>query len=102
MFATYRPIFSLLSSTAFLLAASGLHGLLLPLRGQAEGFSTATLGLLGTAWAAGFMAGCYFAPWLVRRVGHVRAFGAFSASGAIIALLTGLWIEEASWIVLRA
>jgi len=102
MFVSYRPIFSLLSSTAFLLAASGLHGLLLPLRGQAEGFSTATLGLLGTAWAVGFMAGCYFAPWLVRRVGHVRAFGAFSASGAIIALLTGLWIAEAPWIVLRA
>lgn len=102
MFATYRPIFSLLSSTAFLLAASGLHGLLLPLRGQAEGFSTATLGLLGTAWAAGFMAGCFFTPRLVRRVGHVRAFSAFAASGAIIALLTGLWIEEMAWIVLRA
>ena len=31
---------------------AGLHGLLLPLRGQAEGFSTAALGLMGTAWAA--------------------------------------------------
>ena len=51
MFATYRPILSLLRGTAFLLAASGLHGLLLPLRGQLEGFSTASLGLMGTAWA---------------------------------------------------
>lgn len=102
MLATYRPILALLSSTGFLLAAAGLHGLLLPLRGQAEGFSTATLGLLGTAYAAGFMAGCFFAPWLVRRVGHVRAFGAIAASGAIIALLTGLWIDEVVWIVLRA
>ncbi len=40
MLAAYRPILSLLRGTAFLLAASGLHGLLLPLRGQAEGFST--------------------------------------------------------------
>jgi MFS family permease len=102
MLATYRPIFSLLRGTAFLLAASGLHGLLLPLRGQAEGFSTASLGLFGTAWAGGFIAGCYFAPRLVRKVGHVRAFGAFAASGAIIALLTGLWIDEYVWIVLRA
>ncbi|MBS3649992.1 MFS transporter [Pseudaminobacter sp. 19-2017] len=102
MFATYRPILSLLRGTAFLLAASGLHGLLLPLRGQQEGFSTVTLGLLGTAWAAGFVAGCFFAPRLVRRAGHVRAFGAFAASGAIIALLTGLWIDEVAWIVLRA
>jgi len=44
MFAAYRPILSLLRGTAFLLAASGLHGLLLPLRGQEEGFSTAALG----------------------------------------------------------
>ena len=102
MFATYRPILSLLRGTAFLLAASGLHGLLLPLRGQAEGFSTAALGLMGTAWASGFVAGCYFAPRIVRRAGHVRAFGTFAASGAIIALLTGLIINEYAWILLRA
>ena len=102
MFATYRPIFSLLRGTAFLLAASGLHGLLLPLRGQAEGFSTTSLGLLGTAWAGGFIAGCFLAPRLVRKVGHIRAFGAFAASGAIIVLLTGLMINEYAWIVLRA
>ena len=102
MFAAYRPILSLLRGTAFLLAASGLHGLLLPLRGQAEGFSTASLGLLGTAWAGGFVTGCFFAPRLVRRVGHVRAFGAFAASGAIVALMTGLLIDQYAWIVLRA
>ncbi|MBI1622524.1 MFS transporter [Aquamicrobium zhengzhouense] len=102
MFITYRPIFSLLSGTAFLLAASGLHGILLPLRGQAEEFSTAALGLLGTAWAGGFVAGCYFIPRLVRKVGHVRAFGALAASAAIIALLSGLMIGEVVWILLRA
>lgn len=102
MLASYRPIFSLLRGTAFLLAASGLHGLLLPLRGQAEGFSTASLGLLGSAWAGGFIAGCFYAPFLVRNVGHVRAFGAFAAFAAIIALMTGLWIDEYAWIALRA
>lgn len=102
MLAAYRPIFSLLRGTAFLLAAAGLHGLLLPLRGQAEGFSTVSLGLLGTAWAAGFVTGCLLAPRLVRRVGHVRAFGAFAASAAIIALLTGLFIDPFVWIPLRA
>ena len=102
MFATYRSIASLLGGTAFLLAASGLHGLLLPLRGQEEGFSTVSLGLLGTAWAVGFVAGCYFAPLLVAKVGHVRAFGAFAASGAMVALTTGLWIDELAWIGLRA
>ena len=103
MFAAYRPILSLLRGTAFLLAASGLHGLLLPLRGQLEGFSTASLGLMGTAWAGGFVTGCFFAPRLVRRAGHVRAFGAFAASGADRrAADRALVIDEYVWIVLRA
>lgn len=101
MLSTVGSIIALLLGTALLLAGSGLHSLLLPLRGQAEGFSTTALGLLGTAWAGGFVAGCYFAPRLVRRVGHVRAFGAFAASGATIALLTGIVVEETIWIVLR-
>lgn len=101
MFASFGPILALLGGTAFLLIGSGLHGLLLPLRGQMEGFSTASLGLLGTAWAGGFVAGCIIAPHLVRRVGHVRSFGAFAATGAIIALLTGLVVQEYFWIFLR-
>jgi MFS family permease len=96
------PIFSLLLGTAFLLAANGLHGLLLPMRGTAEGFSAASLGLLGTSWASGFVLGCILAPRLVMRIGHVRAFSAFAAINAIIALMTGLLVEPISWIVLRA
>ena len=101
MLANYSSIFSLLRGTAFLLAASGLHNLLLPLRGQAEGFSTFSLGLLGTAYAGGFVAGCVFAPRLVRRVGHVRAFGTFAASAAIIVLFTGLVVNEEAWVLSR-
>lgn len=102
MFASLRPIFALLCGTAFLLAASGLHGLLLPLRGQEEGFSTTALGLLGTAWAAGFVLGCFLCPRLVRRAGHIRSFAALAATAAIVAMMSGLWIGEVGWIVLRA
>lgn len=87
---------------AFLLAGNGLHGLLLPMRGAAEGFPPTDLGLLGTSWATGFVLGCLFAPRLVRRTGHVRAFSAFAATIAIIALLTGLLVDPYWWIVLRA
>lgn len=97
----YIQVLALLCGTAFLLMASGLHGLLLPLRGGLEGFSVASLGMLGTTWAGGFVTGCLFAPRLVRRVGHVRAFGCFAASAAIIALLSGIYIDAISWIILR-
>jgi MFS family permease len=101
MIATLAPIFALLRGTGFLLAASGLLSLLLAIRGQAEGFSATSLGLLGTGWAAGFIIGCLFAARLVHSVGHVRAFGAFAASGAIAALLSGLIIDVWVWIALR-
>jgi len=102
MFASYRPILSLLRGTSFLLAGSGLLGLLVPLRGQADGFSTTTLGLLGTAWAGGFVAGCFLAPRLVQRAGHVRAFGTFASICAIVSLLTGLIVNEWAWLAFRA
>lgn len=101
MHSNLLPVVSLLLGTAFLLAGNGLHGLLLPMRGTAEGFSPTSLGLLGTAWAAGFVLGCIYSQRLVRRIGHVRAFSAFSAMIAIIALLTGLLVDPISWILLR-
>jgi hypothetical protein len=61
---------SLLLGSAFLLMANGLHGLLLPVRGAMEGFTVAELGLLGTSWATGFVAGCLLVPAIVRRVGR--------------------------------
>jgi MFS family permease len=96
------PVFSLLFGTLFLFFGNGLHSLLLPLRGTAEGYSTTTLGLLGTSWSAGFVAGCFLAPLVVRRIGHVRAFSGFLSLTAIIALSTGILVHPVAWIALRA
>lgn len=101
MFSSFGSILALLLGTALLLTAQGLHGLLLPLRGQSEGFPTEALGILGTAWAVGFVVGCFFGPRLVRRAGHIRAFAACAASTAAIALLSGMWIDPLGWILLR-
>jgi MFS family permease len=84
-----------------LLTGNGMHALLLPLAGAAAGFSTAEIGLIGTGWAAGFIAGCLLAPVIVRRVGHVRAFASAAAGAAIIILLNGLVLVPFAWILLR-
>ncbi|PZM07657.1 MFS transporter [Rhizobium tubonense] len=96
------PVLALLFGTLFLFMGNGLHSLLLPVRGTAEGYETTTLGLLGTTWATGFVLGCLTAPKLVRRIGHVRAFSGFISVIAIIALLTGLVVDSTWWVVLRA
>ena len=82
--------------------AGGLHGLLLPTYGVVAGFTTAQLGLIGTGWAVGFMAGCLILPQLVRRIGHVRAFGALTSVAAITILLNLLIVAPWFWIPLRA
>jgi MFS family permease len=96
------PVFALLTSTLFLFLGNGLQGLLLPVRGSAEGYSNEVLGFLGTSWAAGFVVGCFIAPNIVRRAGHIRAFGSFVALICLTVLLTGLFVDDVSWVALRA
>ncbi|MBO6814657.1 MAG: MFS transporter [Rhizobiaceae bacterium] len=96
------PVFALFVSTAFLLAGGGMQAVLLPVRGQIEGFSASQIGFIGAGWAIGFTVGCIIVPHLVRRVGHVRTFSALAAILATVVLLNGMIIEANTWIVLRA
>ncbi|MCX5481546.1 MFS transporter [Kaistia geumhonensis] len=96
------PVAALLIGSALLLIAGGLHGLLLPIRGAMEGFTTAELGLIGTGWAVGFVAGCLVVPRIVRRVGHVRAYGVMASIASVVILLNLLYISPYAWITLRA
>jgi MFS family permease len=96
------PISALLLGSALLLFAGGLHGLLLPVRGGAEGFSALSLGLLGTGWAIGYVAGCVTMASVVARVGHIRAFCVMAALAAVSILGALLLVEAWAWIALRA
>jgi MFS family permease len=101
MLRSILPVMSLLLGTLLLLTASGMQSMIMPLRGQWEGFSLGELGLLGTAWASGFAVGCIFIPQLIGRIGHIRALAAFSSLGAIVALLSGLIVDPLPWILMR-
>ena len=83
MFRQILPIFTLILGSAFLMAAGGINGLILPLRGSAEGFSAFSLGMLGTGWAIGYVLGCVFVPGVVTRVGHVRSFSVMAGVAVI-------------------
>jgi MFS family permease len=95
-------ISALLAGSALLMFAGGLQGLLLSIRGGAEGFSLTSLGLIGTGWSFGFIAGTLLVPKLVSRVGHVRAYSVMATLAAVVILLNLIVIEETAWIVLRA
>ena len=96
------PILALLGSMIFLMLGGGLQSIVIPVRGQIEGFTSFQLGWIGTGWAIGFTIGCIIVPRLVRRAGHVRTFATLVALLSISVLLNGLVVDATFWILLRA
>ena len=101
MLPTILPIGALLSGIALLLLGSGLINTVIPLRGSLEGFSTNTLGLIGSTYFLGFFLGTFVAPRLIRRMGHIRAFAFFGASVAVCILLHAVVVHPWVWMALR-
>ena len=102
MRATLAPIAALLLSMAVLLTGNGLQMLLIPLRARLEDFSTLSIGLLGSAYFAGFAAGCLLGPNLIERVGHIRSFTTMTAVATAAILCHALILEPIAWSLLRA
>jgi MFS family permease len=100
--ASVIKIYALFLGSALLMFGGGLQGLLLSVRGAEENFSLLALGLIGTGWSVGFVAGSLLVPRIVRNVGHIRAFSVMAAIGTITILLNLLWVQDVGWILLRA
>ncbi|MBN9335242.1 MAG: MFS transporter, partial [Devosia sp.] len=64
--ASVIKIYALFLGSALLMFGGGLQGLLLSVRGAEEHFSLLALGLIGTGWSVGFVAGSIMVPMIVR------------------------------------
>lgn len=95
------PITALMLGVASLLLGTGLLNSLIALRGGLEGFSDQLLGLMGSSYFVGFFAGTWITPYLIRRMGHIRAFAFFCATITACVLLHLLYVHAEIWIVLR-
>ncbi|HLS68293.1 MAG TPA: MFS transporter [Kiloniellales bacterium] len=98
---TLAPVTALLLSVALLLLGHGLFGTLLPVRAQIEAFPTPIIGLLGSLYFFGFGAGCVLGPYLIQRVGHIRAFAALAALLVATPLIHALFPVVSIWALLR-
>ena len=96
------PLSALLLGVAILFFGNGLQGVLLPVRATLEAFATTSIGLIASAYSAGFMVGCFCMPYIVRRVGHIRTFAVCAAIAASVVLLMVLAVHPVVWIPLRA
>lgn len=97
-----RPVTALLAAAAILLMGNGLLSVLIPVRADFDEFSRLEIGLMGSGYYAGLMAGCFIAPLVIARVGHIRSFVAFTAMATITPLLHAIWTDPIAWTTLRA
>jgi MFS family permease len=102
MFRAVAAISSLLLAAAILLAGNGLQGTLLAVRAHLEGFPTSLIGVLMSAYFAGFVLGCRFNPAFIKSVGHIRTFLALASIASASALIHPLMINVWAWAILRA
>ena len=76
-------LFPILASAGILLAGNGLLVTLVAVRAGLESFPDSLIGLMGSIYFVGFMAGCLVVPRLIRRAGHIRTFASLAAVAAI-------------------
>ena len=75
-----------LISTALIMVGAGVLGSLLPLRFSAMGYSPGVIGLIATAEAVGFLAGCLYAHKIIAPVGLERAYATFAGLKSVAIL----------------
>ena len=99
--ALLKPIQSILWSVALLLLGNGLISTLLTLRGTSEGFSSAVMGMIMSAYFVGFICGTWVSGRLIRRMGHIRTFAFCASICATTTLLHIIFIDQWAWMGFR-
>ena len=101
MKSTLAPVASLLLGVGFLISGHGLQLTLIPLRAAADGWTEFQIGAVGSAYYIGFVAGCFGAPFVILRAGHIRAFTAMVSLTAATMAAHPLWVAFPPWFVFR-
>lgn len=96
-----RPLIPLLITAGILIGGNGLQGTFISLRALQEGFSTSTIGVIGTGYNIGFAIGCIYVTRIIRAIGHIRTFSALAAIASAASISMLLAIHPASWFAMR-
>lgn len=96
-----QPISMLLLSIVLLVLGNGLQGTLLGVRAGLEGMTTATVGVIMSAYYLGYLGGSLLSPALVARVGHIRTFSALASIASAVSLAHAIAPSAPVWTVLR-
>ena len=99
--AAIKNSWALLIGIALLMLGNGMQGTLISLRASLEGFSTNLIGLIMTAYFAGFLLGSVLVPKMVGTVGHIRVFAALASLASCAVLLHTVFLSPLTWGMFR-
>lgn len=102
MLKALRPIAQVLLAVVFLELALGAMSPLVGLQLVRQAVPTAVIGLIQSAYFAGFLVGTLSCHRAIDRVGHIRAFAVFAALAANATLLHAVVRDPAAWFAFRA
>ena len=86
-FAVYRNILVLVAALTLLQGAMAALAMVMSLKLLASGVAGAGIGLVASAYSAGFLGGTLLAPYEIRRIGHIRTFTLLAGICALAALI---------------
>jgi MFS family permease len=98
---TLLSVSALLLSVALLIFGHGLQTTLLPLAADRFYFSDFEIGAISSAYFVGMVIGCFGAPLLIMRAGHIRAFAALVSMMSAAAILHPVVVDPVFWVVIR-
>lgn len=101
MIETLTRSWALLLGVLLLMLGNGVQSSLLGIRGTIEGFTTAEMSIIMSAFFAGFLGGSRVAPEMIRRVGPVRVFAALASFISATLILFPIATNPWAWVVLR-
>lgn len=100
--ASLIAVASIIVSMALVAVGNGLMFAYIPVRLGVDGFSPTWAGGILTGLSAGGIAGCLLTGWLVRRVGHARAYIVLTALIVLSNAAVGFGVDAVAWVVARA
>ncbi len=101
MGSTLSSVSALLLSVVLFIFGHGLQTTLLPLAADRFYFTDFEIGFISSAYFIGMVAGCFGAPVLILRAGHIRAFAAIVSLMSAAAVLHPVLVDPIAWFAIR-
>ncbi len=102
MLKAVQPVIPVLLGIILIEASLGIVGAVMGIQMASRRVPSFLIGIVFSAYFAGFLAGSLTCERLINRVGHIRAFGVFAVSASIVTMLLAVTKNIYAWTLFQA